>query len=167
MTYISGDYLLLIGLGIAAAGILFLGLLLSIIIFFTKKKTVEVIAWICGGISLTVFVASLAMGASKHINFAWLDLYLIANLLIFILLLQHRSKLVQKENIKKTFILKITLIALTFNRLIGLLIVSNIGVSTMGSAVFSIIYLISMVVLAACCAWCLYGVVKRTVVNKD
>jgi len=111
--YLSGDYIILIFLGIGAAGILVLGLLLSIIVFCTKKETAEIVAWICGGISLIVYLASLTMGAARQTQ--WYDLYLITILLIFVLLLQYRSKLVQQKNIKKISVIKTALIILTFD----------------------------------------------------
>ncbi|MGY0034970.1 hypothetical protein [Pedobacter sp. NJ-S-72] len=161
--YVSGDYIVLMALAIGGAGTLVLGLLLSIIVFFTKKKAAEIVAWICGGFSLVVYLASLTMGAARQTE--WYDLYLIAILLIFVLLLQYRSKFVQQKNIKKISVIKTALIVLTFDTIckcaINVIIASNTGFSDMGS-VISVIYtmlsILSWVIITICCIWYLNSI---------
>lgn len=169
--YLSGDYIILIFLGIGAAGILVLGLLLSIIVFFTKKKTAEIVAWICGGISLIVYLASLTMGAARQTQ--WYDLYLITILLIFVLLLQYRSKLVQQKNIKKISVIKTALIILTFDTIckciMNPILTSNIAGSTMENAIpviYTILTILSWVIITVCCIWYLNSI-KATLLRNE
>lgn len=160
--YLSGDYFIIMLLGAGALAVLLLGLLLSIVVFYSRKTVPEIIAWICGGLSLALYAAFAYFGVSRQSE--WFDAYLIAIFLIFFLLLKYRSKLAQGNKLKLVLIFRIVIILMTFSTLCKRVInyIVSSGVIDYQSGGLKIFYTCQTVIfwcmVTSSCIWYLYQV---------
>ncbi|KIO77377.1 hypothetical protein TH53_09730 [Pedobacter lusitanus] len=161
--YPSGEALIILLLAIGAAGILLLGLLLSIVVFFKKKTAIEIIAWICSGLSLALYLTFLHFGLSSE--FRWSDLFLLIVILTFFLLLQYRSAFAQGAKLKIVLIFRTVLILMTFatvcKAIINLLITANLIDPSKGGMVQTFYTLQSVIfwcIMTASGIWYLYKI---------
>ncbi|MBB5635236.1 membrane-associated HD superfamily phosphohydrolase [Pedobacter cryoconitis] len=169
--YLSGDYFFILILGAGAAGILLLGLILSITVFFTNKTAVEIIAWICGGLSLIIYLTALHLGLYK--DFKWSELYFIAVLLTFFLLLQHQLKSAQSNKLRLVLIFRTVLILITFATLckavINLLINSQLlapGANNLVSTFYRVQSVLFWCIMIASSIWALHKIKPPLLKNE-
>lgn len=168
--YLSGDYFIIMLAGAVAAAVLLLGLLLSIVVFYSKKTVPEIIAWICGGLSLVLYLAFAHFGVSRE--FGWFDAYLLVILLIFFLLLQYRSKIAQGNKLKLVLIFRTVIILMAFStlckRAINYLISSQ--VIDYQSGVLKTFYtgqsVVFWCIVTSSCIWYLYQIKPPLVKNE-
>lgn len=168
--YLSGDYFIIMLLGAGAVAVLLLGLLLSIVVFYSRKTVPEIIAWICGGLSLVLYLAFTHFGVSRE--FGWFDAYLLAILLIFFLLLQYRSKIAQGNKLKLVLIFRTVIILMTFStickRAINYIISS--GAIDYQSGVIKTFYtgqsVVFWCIVTFSCIWYLYQLKPPLVKNE-
>jgi len=107
--YSESVFFLLI-LGGAALLILLIGLILSILVFRTKSRAMEIIAWACGGFWLVLdqlIVYSDSLGINRTSNY-----FIYPVLLIFFLLLQYRSNTAEGNKLKTLYVAKSVMIVL-------------------------------------------------------
>lgn len=112
--YSDSIFILLI-LGGAALLILLIGLVLSILVFRTKSRAMEIIAWVCGGCWLVLdqlIIYSGDLGINGTSNY-----FIYPVFLIFFLLLQYRSNTAEGNNLKTLYIAKSVMILLVLSTL--------------------------------------------------
>lgn len=104
----SGYLSLFLIIGFAILLVLLAGLIFSIIVFYTKSKVHEVIAWICGGLWLLLDQCIAYSGKFETEGIPNYFFYPI--LLLFFLLLQYRSNSAEGNNLKILYIAKTVLV---------------------------------------------------------
>lgn len=160
--YLSGDYFIIMLLGAGAAAVLLLGLLLSIVVFYSRKTVPETIAWICGGLSIVLYLAFIHFGVSRE--FSWFDAYLLTILLTFFLLLHYRSKIAQGNKLKLALIFRTVVILMAFSTIckgaINYRINSQLVSYQAGSikTLYTIQSVIFWCIVTICCIWALYRI---------
>lgn len=160
--YLSGDYFIIMLLGAGTAAVLLSGLILSIVIFYSKKTVPEIIAWICGGLSLILYLALIHFGVARE--FGWFDAYLLTLLLTFFLLLHYRSKSALGNKLKLVLIFRTVVILSGFSTIckgaINYLINSQLISYQTGTikTLYTVQSVIFWCIVTSCCIWALYRI---------
>ena len=110
--YADSLYFLLLILGGVALITLLTGLILSILVFNTKSRAMEIIAWICGGLWFLLYLAMAIAYSNTFDAGRTSDYFLYPALVIFFLLLQYRSNTAAGNNLKILYVAKSVMIVL-------------------------------------------------------